>query len=326
MFNVASCLKYVGLPTFGRTPCTTSMQDGTSRPHRGTCAIAPMRLLNGNVSTSIFSRGSGALLLAGAIFFPALMSMSHQQQAHVTTDHNEQQKPLMLIAHQDQETRKAPDFQSLMRAYAAAQKAKAIASIAPTTPARPDTNNTPKEDVTVTGALAITAHQSNSLSRPQSWVEHVMTDVEVRDGRTLQQGDVVVTLAGLDVPAPDQMCRLLNGQNVPCAQRMATQLELLTRHRQITCRHRALPMAQIVAGVIPEATCRIGEHDLTARMEAGASWKMLADSPKIQQPQPQANTNVIPAPLPKVAPSNATPSTVSTPLPPSRPHQTTMLH
>jgi endonuclease YncB( thermonuclease family) len=92
------------------------------------------------------------------------------------------------------------------------------------------------------------------------WREQEFAFVNVVDGRTLITGDVTITLDGLELPQPDQVCRTLDDRLEQCSARAATQLELLTRSRRLACRYR---MTSSSSGV---GSCRIGSRDLAERM------------------------------------------------------------
>jgi endonuclease YncB( thermonuclease family) len=92
------------------------------------------------------------------------------------------------------------------------------------------------------------------------WREQDFAFVAVIDGRTLSAGDLTITLAGLELPQRDQVCRTLDDRLEPCTARAATQLELLTRSRRVACRYR---MTTSSAGA---GTCRVGAADLAERM------------------------------------------------------------
>ena len=93
----------------------------------------------------------------------------------------------------------------------------------------------------------------------------------VIDGRTLAAGDLRIRLVGLDLPLPDQVCRTLDGRFEACASRAATQLELLTRWRQVTCHYRREPGGDAIG------RCRIGTQDLSDRMiKTGYAWQTAA--------------------------------------------------
>lgn len=269
-------------------------------------AYAPIKAMRGNVTPATFTRCSGSALLLCLAMLPALFSLTPAQREKMRM-HTEQSETSRVVLVAKASALRSTD-KDVITTGAIAKNTVEIVSHSPLK----------------TALLALSHHQTTPLSaRPQSWVEHIMNDVRVTDGRTLQQGDVSVKLAGLTLPAPEQMCRLLNGQQEPCANRMATQLELLTRHRQLTCRHRALSTADMIKGVVPEATCRIGEHDLTTRMEASATWKMLAEKPVQQVAEDNAQSSS--EAKETEATHVVTPPLRATPLPPMRPKQLAML-
>jgi endonuclease YncB( thermonuclease family) len=106
------------------------------------------------------------------------------------------------------------------------------------------------------------------------WHEEEFAEVAVVDGRTLQAGAVHIRLVGLDLPMPEQVCRTLDGRLEPCARRAATQLELLTRWRPVTCHYRMENAGEAIG------RCRIGLSDLSERMiKTGYAWQS-AEAPK----------------------------------------------
>jgi hypothetical protein len=279
--------------------------------------LSPLRHVRGSECTHHLPRLIGSLafltmLLAPAFHALGLFSFSVQTNAEI----EEAYAPLVLVARRDEATFPRPSVQSFVRAYAAAQHRGPVRASLP-------------DILQANTTASVVASASHTSLKPQSWVEHVMASVNVRDGQTLEQGDVMLRLAGVTLPSSDQMCRLLNGQQEPCIQRMATQLELLTRHRQVTCRHRALAAHEVLGGLIPEATCRIGDMDLASRLEAG-TWKVLAEKP-VASPNDQLVGTQLDAKKQSLAPvQNLEPASVSTsPLPPVRPFftraQTAML-
>ncbi len=69
-----------------------------------------------------------------------------------------------------------------------------------------------------------------------------------------------IRLAGLELPGAGEVCRTLDGRLEPCLARAATQLELITRFRKVSCRYR------IEAPGEASGSCRIGTTDLAERM------------------------------------------------------------
>jgi endonuclease YncB( thermonuclease family) len=71
---------------------------------------------------------------------------------------------------------------------------------------------------------------------------------------------VAITLDGLELPHREQVCRTLDNRLEPCAARAATQLELLTRSRKVTCRYRMTTSSEATG------SCRLGSQDLADRL------------------------------------------------------------
>jgi hypothetical protein len=92
------------------------------------------------------------------------------------------------------------------------------------------------------------------------WREETFPRMVASDGRTLDTGRLRIRLTGLQLPKRDETCRTLDGRHEPCAIRAATQLELLTRGRSVTCRYRVGTPTEAVG------TCRIGASDLGERL------------------------------------------------------------
>jgi endonuclease YncB( thermonuclease family) len=99
-----------------------------------------------------------------------------------------------------------------------------------------------------------------TAAQPGEWREEEFAFVDIVDGRTLHAGGITITLAGLELPPSDQVCRTLDDRLEHCAARAATQLELLTRSRRLACRYR---MATSSAAT---GSCRVGSRDLAERM------------------------------------------------------------
>ena len=99
------------------------------------------------------------------------------------------------------------------------------------------------------------------------WRQEDFTRVQVVDGRTLEAGGLRIRLLGLDLPLPEQMCRTLDGRLESCAARAATQLDLMTRSRTVTCHYRVEGAGEAIG------RCRLGLNDLTDRMiKTGYAW------------------------------------------------------
>jgi endonuclease YncB( thermonuclease family) len=131
-----------------------------------------------------------------------------------------------------------------------------------------------------TGAAAPVGPSTGSFLRGEaspeaSWREEDFASVTIVDGRTLQAGSLRIRLVGLDLPLPEQVCRTLDGRLEHCTVRAATQLELLTRWRRVSCRYRPESLGEAIG------RCRVGTSDLTDRMvQTGYAWRSAAPSPE----------------------------------------------
>ncbi len=92
------------------------------------------------------------------------------------------------------------------------------------------------------------------------WREQSFASLTIVDARTVAAGDLRITLAGLALPRADEICPTIEGRGEPCTIRGATQLELLTRWRKVTCRYREIGPGEAVG------SCRVGDADLAERM------------------------------------------------------------
>ena len=125
---------------------------------------------------------------------------------------------------------------------------------------------------TTFSAMAVEVPPGRFVPRPpdagREWKEEEFSSLTVADGRTLVAGAVRIRLVGLDLPMPEQVCRTLDGRLEPCVTRAATQLELLTRWRRVTCHYRMEGADEAIG------RCRIGTSDLTERMvKTGYAWR-----------------------------------------------------
>ena len=96
--------------------------------------------------------------------------------------------------------------------------------------------------------------------RASEWREEEFAQIQALDGRTLAASSVRIRLAGLELPGAGEVCRTLDGRLEPCLARAATQLELITRFRKVSCRYR------IEAPGEASGSCRIGATELAERM------------------------------------------------------------
>jgi endonuclease YncB( thermonuclease family) len=108
-----------------------------------------------------------------------------------------------------------------------------------------------------------------------AWREDVFTAVRVLDGRTLGAGALALRIDNLDLPNPDQVCRTLDNRLEQCTARAATQLELLTRSRTVSCRYRMTTSSEGIG------SCRIGSNDLAERMIRTGYVRRAEGSPAV---------------------------------------------
>jgi endonuclease YncB( thermonuclease family) len=114
--------------------------------------------------------------------------------------------------------------------------------------------------------LISTAFALPAVQKPE-WREEEFASVTAADGRTLVAGDLRIHLVGLDLPMPEQVCRTLDGRLEYCTARAATQLELLTRWKRVTCHYRLERAGEAIG------RCRTGTSDLSERMiKSGYAW------------------------------------------------------
>jgi hypothetical protein len=115
-------------------------------------------------------------------------------------------------------------------------------------------------DPAMTGSLTPSRFRAPTADPAAEWREEEFAQVEALDGRTLAARALRIRLSGLELPQAEEVCRTLDGRLESCAVRAATQLELVTRFRKVTCRYR-LESAGEGAG-----TCRIGASDIAERL------------------------------------------------------------
>lgn len=97
--------------------------------------------------------------------------------------------------------------------------------------------------------------QARAPAAPRS-VNGFSANVEIsQDGRLIIRGETVA-LAGVGLPAPDRMCRRLDGVDVPCIERIVARLAIITRGRKVVCDTRALESGERVG------RCRADKIDL----------------------------------------------------------------
>jgi endonuclease YncB( thermonuclease family) len=123
------------------------------------------------------------------------------------------------------------------------------------------------------GSAGPAPHDLTPAAEPPTaeWREEAFATVTVADGRTLLAGGVRIQLVGLDLPMPEQVCRTLDGRLEYCTARAATQLELLTRWKRVTCHYRVERAGEAIG------RCRVGTGDLADRMvKTGYAWGAAA--------------------------------------------------
>lgn len=99
------------------------------------------------------------------------------------------------------------------------------------------------------------------------WQSRSFQSVKVIDGRTFVANDMTIRLVGVDLPAEDEICQLLDGRLRSCLDRAEAQLDLTTRRRRLTCEIRPLRGGGHLYG----GKCRIGTIDLNTYLEK-RSW------------------------------------------------------
>jgi hypothetical protein len=134
-------------------------------------------------------------------------------------------------------------------------------------------------DPTVTGSLRPHAFTQAAPDPRSGWRDEQFAQVVAIDGRTLAAGSTRIRLAGVELPGADEVCRTLDGRLESCAERAATQLELLTRWRKVSCHYR-------LTGGTAEGIghCRIGASDLSERMLKTGFAKRTAEAAKAAAP------------------------------------------
>jgi endonuclease YncB( thermonuclease family) len=118
-----------------------------------------------------------------------------------------------------------------------------------------------KADPVATGSLKPDAFTQATSDQRSGWRDEEFSQVAVIDGRTLAVDGTRIRLAGLELPGADEVCRTLDGRLESCTARAATQLELLTRWRKLSCHYRLGDGAAEAVG-----HCRVGTSDLSERL------------------------------------------------------------
>jgi hypothetical protein len=132
-----------------------------------------------------------------------------------------------------------------------------------------------------TGAPALQPGTLTQAAATSEWQEREFAEVTVVDGRTLDAAGLRIRLSGLALPSADEACRTLDGRIEACAARAATQLELITRWRKVSCRYQPGPSGEAVA------TCRVGSSDLAERLlKTGYVHRLDAAAPATRVARP----------------------------------------
>ena len=95
---------------------------------------------------------------------------------------------------------------------------------------------------------------------PDGFVEREFARIAVVDGVTFSAGGLRLRLEGLVAPSAEEECRTLDGRQEPCSLRAATQLELITRFRGLSCRYRLVSPEEALG------SCRVAGADLAKRL------------------------------------------------------------
>jgi hypothetical protein len=136
----------------------------------------------------------------------------------------------------------------------------------------------------MTGSLTPGFRGASAGGPAPEWREEEFAQVEALDGRTLAARALRIRLSDLELPQGDDICRTLDGRLEACAARAATQLDLMTRHRKVTCRYRLEAAGEAVG------TCRIGGGDVAERLLRAGFVKHSAKVARIAM-APQAGAN-----------------------------------
>jgi endonuclease YncB( thermonuclease family) len=140
-------------------------------------------------------------------------------------------------------------------------------------PARPAVAADPQ----ITGSIALAGLGDEALPPPAPVRQaRVFAAVDVLDGRSFRADGATVRLADLALPGPRQQCRRLDGVSEPCASRTRTRLDLMTRHRPVTCD--LAPPTSVTAPLT--GACRVGNTDLALWLIREGWATPAADTPE----------------------------------------------
>lgn len=184
--------------------------------------------------------------------------------------------PVMLVAHADDRTRIRPRMQPLAdRAVAMRERPQQSRTFALDWVGKPRESDATLAMVPMARGSGI--HQPLTFTaRPKARHFRVLAAATVVDGRTLTDGVFRIRLRDVALPAEQDMCVMLNGEAQPCAERLATQLELMVRWRQVVCEYEPAASSEAETGAVVGA-CRIGNTDLAARLAEVSRHTRKAD-------------------------------------------------
>lgn len=103
----------------------------------------------------------------------------------------------------------------------------------------------------------------------------VFAAIDVVDGRSFRANGATIQLANVALPVARQSCRRIDGVIEPCAERAQTRLDLVTRHRPVTCDLEPGTIGGTLTG-----DCRVGGDDLALRLIREGWATPIADTPE----------------------------------------------
>lgn len=136
----------------------------------------------------------------------------------------------------------------------------------------------------VTGSLDLRASlgTAGTFAAEPAWREGEFKDLTVLDGRSFTAGGLRIRLSGLVLPEEGALCRTVDGRQEPCGTRAATQLELITRWRAVSCRYRMEAPGEAVG------ECRLGTSDLADRLVRAGYVKRSDEGAPVREASAQS--------------------------------------
>lgn len=184
--------------------------------------------------------------------------------------------PVTLVAHADERTRVQPRMQPLAdRAIVMRERGPQNRTFALEWVRKPRENDATLAMVPMARGSGVHLPLTFTV-RPQARHFRVLASASVIDGRTLTDGAFRIRLRDVALPAEQDMCVMLNGEAQPCTARLATQLELMVRWRQVVCEYEPATSVPDETGTVVGA-CRIGNTDLAVRLAEIARRTRKAD-------------------------------------------------